>query len=76
MAALEAYGAAPMAGAEDAARAGEVLRAAVWTTLYLTVTTRAPQPAPQPAPVAAGTVMAHQQTIPVFQVAPRYHCKR
>ena len=70
VAALQAYGAAPIAGAEDAAKAGEVLRAAVWTTLYLTVTTRAPQPAPQPAPVAARTAMAHQQTIPVFQAAP------
>ena len=70
VAALQAYGAAPMAEAEDAAKAGEVLRAAVWTTMYLTITTRAPQPTPQPAPVAAGTAMAHQQTIPVFQAAP------
>ena len=71
VAALQAYGAAPMAGAEDAAKAGEVLRAAVWTTLYLTVTTRAPQQAPQPVPVATGAAMAHQQTIPVFQAAPQ-----
>ena len=40
--ALQAYGATPMAGPEDAAKAGEVLRAAVWTNLYLTVTSRAP----------------------------------
>ena len=59
------------AGAEDAAKAGEMLRAAVWTTLYLTITTRAPQPTPQPAPLAAGTAMAHQQAIPVFQAAPQ-----
>ena len=76
VAALQAYGAAPMVGAEDTAKAGEVLRAAVWTTLYLTVTTGAPQPTPQPAPMAAGTAMAHQQTIPVFQAAPRCHCNR
>ena len=42
VAALQAYGATPMAGPEDAAKAGEVLCAAVWTTLYLIVTTRAP----------------------------------
>ena len=36
VAALQAYGTKPMAGPEDAAKAGEVLRAAVWTTLYLT----------------------------------------
>ena len=52
VAALQAYGATPMARPEDAAKAGEVLRAAVWTTLYLTVTTRALQPAPQPVPIA------------------------
>ena len=71
VAAMQAYGATLMAGAEDAAKLGEVLRAAVWTTLYLTVSTRAPQPAPQPAPVAAGTAMAHQQAIPIFQAAPQ-----
>ena len=71
VAALHAYGATPMAGPEDAAKAGEVLRAAVWTTLYLTVTTRAPQPAPQPAPVATWTAMAHQLVIPVLQAAPQ-----
>ena len=38
LAALQAYGAAPMTGPEDAAKVGEVLRAAVRTTLYLTVT--------------------------------------
>ena len=71
VAALQANWAAPIAGAEDAAKAGEVLRAAVRTTLYLTVTTRAPQPTPQPAPVAAGTAIPHRQTIPVFQAAPQ-----
>ena len=69
VAALQAYGATPMAGPEDASKAGEVLRAAVWTTLYLTVTTQAPQPAPQPAPIAPIAAMAHQQAIPVFQAA-------
>ena len=71
VAALQAYGATLMAGPEDAAKAGEVLRAALWRTLYLTVTTRAPPPAPQPTPVATRTAMAHQQAIPVFQAAPR-----
>ena len=69
--ALQAYGATPMAGPEDAAKAGEVLRAVVWTTLYLAVTTRAPQAAPQPAPMAPVAAMAHQQAIPIFQTAPQ-----
>ena len=55
-AALQAYGATPMARPEDAAKAGEVLRAVVWTNLYLTPSTRAQQPAPQPIPMAP---MAH-----------------
>ena len=71
VAALQAYGATPMARPEDAAKAGEVLRAAVWTTLYLTVTTRAPRLAPQPAPMAPVATMAHQQVIPVFQAVPQ-----
>ena len=69
--ALQAYGTTPMAGPEDVAKAGEVLRAAVWTTLSLTVTTRAPQPAPRPVPIAPTALMAHQQAFPVFQAAPQ-----
>ena len=41
-----------MEGPEDEAKAGEVLRATVWTTLYLTVTTRTPPHAAQSAPAA------------------------
>ena len=62
VAALQVY--APMAGPEDAAKAGEVLRAAVWTRLYLTVTTRAP---PQAVPVVA----APQPVVHAFEAAPQ-----
>ena len=68
VAALQAYGATPMAGPEDAAKAAEIMRAAVWTTLYLTATTRAQQPAPQPVPMAP---MVHQQAIPAFHASPQ-----
>ena len=42
VAALQAYGTAPITGPENAAKAGEVLHAAVWTIWYWTVTTQAP----------------------------------
>ena len=68
IAALQAYGTTPMAGPEDAAKAGEVPRAAMWTTLYLTVTTRAPPQATQIVPVAP---TAPPHAVPVFQAAPQ-----
>ena len=55
VAALQTYARTPpMAGPEDAAKAGEVLRAAVWTSLNLMVTTR-PQQHAAPLAVAAAS---------------------
>ena len=68
IAALQAYGMTPIAGPEDAAKAREVLRAAVRTTLYLAVTTWAPPQATQTVP-AAPTTPPH--AAPVFQAAPQ-----
>ena len=68
IAALLDYGTTPMAGPQDAAKAGEVVRAAVWTTLYLTVTTRAPPQATQTVPKTPPTP---PHAVPVFQAAPQ-----
>ena len=73
IAALQAYGTTQLAGPEDAAKAGEVLCAAVWTTLYLTLTTRAPPQATQTVP-APPTTPPH--AVPIFQAAPKCHSNK
>ena len=76
VAALQAYGAAPMARAEDAAKAGEVLRAAVWTTPCLTVPRERRSQPHNPRPWQQGRLWPMSRRSPFWRRPPRCPCSR